>query len=60
MKPAKLSASKCFEVVTVTDQHRPHSGSRTGNLRVRAQKIPDTDRSLDKEQVRRAYEARLP
>lgn len=49
-----------FEMVTLTDNNRPHSGSRTGNLRALARKIPDASRALDKEQVLRAYEARLP
>jgi SAM-dependent methyltransferase len=49
-----------FEVLTFTDDRRPHSASRTGNLRVLARKIPDAGRPLDKEQVLRAYEARLP
>ena len=49
-----------FEVARLSDQHRPHSGSRTGNVRALARKIPDAGRSLDKEQVLRAYEARLP
>src|SRR5262245_44146423 len=48
-----------FEVVSLTDGRRPHSASRAANLRVVARKIPDTDRSLDKELVLRAYEARL-
>ncbi len=49
-----------FEVVTLIDDRRPHSASRTGNLRVLARKIPDAGRPLDKAQVLRAYEARLP
>jgi SAM-dependent methyltransferase len=48
-----------FEIVTLTGDRRPHSASRTGNLRVLARKIPDAYRPLDKEQVLRAYEARL-
>jgi SAM-dependent methyltransferase len=49
-----------FEVVTLSDQHRPHSASRTGNVRALARKIPDAGRSLDREQILMAYEARLP
>jgi hypothetical protein len=49
-----------FEIVRLTDRNRPHSASRTGNVRALARKIPDAGRSLDKEQVLRAYEARLP
>ena len=49
-----------FEVVTLSDQHRPHSGSRTGNVRALARKIPHAGRSLDREQILLAYEARLP
>jgi SAM-dependent methyltransferase len=48
-----------FEVVTVTDGHRPHSVGRSGNVRMLARKVPDGSRRLDKEQVLRAYEARL-
>jgi SAM-dependent methyltransferase len=49
-----------FDVVTLTDQHRPHSVGRTGNVRLLARKIPVAGQVLDKEQVLRAYEARLP
>jgi len=49
-----------FEVVTFTDGHRPHSVGRSGNVRVLARKIPDTNRVLDKEKILKAYEARLP
>ncbi|HEY7038502.1 MAG TPA: methyltransferase domain-containing protein [Methylomirabilota bacterium] len=49
-----------FEVARLSDRNRPHSASRTGNVRALARKIPDAGRSLDKEQVLRAYEARLP
>ena len=49
-----------FEVVRLGDRNRPHSASRTGNVRALARKIPDAGPSLDKEQVLRAYEARLP
>jgi ubiquinone/menaquinone biosynthesis C-methylase UbiE len=49
-----------FEVVRLSDRNRPHSASRTGNVRALARKIPAAGRSLDKAQVLRAYEARLP
>lgn len=49
-----------FEVVTFSDGHRPHSAGRAGNVRLLARKIPDSRRPLDKAQVLRAYEARLP
>ena len=48
-----------FDVVTMTDDHPPHSGGRSRSLRVVARKKPNTGRSLDKEQILRAYEARL-
>jgi SAM-dependent methyltransferase len=48
-----------FEMVTLTNGRRPHSASRTGNLRVLARKIPDAGRPLDKEKILQAYEARL-
>ncbi len=49
-----------FDVATFTDGHRPHSAGRSGNVRVLARKIPDACWPLDKAQVLRAYEARLP
>ncbi|HEU4439025.1 MAG TPA: hypothetical protein VFT36_07225, partial [Methylomirabilota bacterium] len=50
-----------FQIVKLTDRNRPHSASRTGNVRALARKIvPDGGRLLDKEQVLKAYEARLP
>ena len=50
-----------FEIVKLTERNRPHSASRTGNVRALARKIvPDGGRLLDKEQVLKAYEARLP
>jgi SAM-dependent methyltransferase len=49
-----------FEVVSFTDGHRSHSVGRAGNVRILARKIPDRSRPLDKDQVLRAYEARLP
>jgi len=49
-----------FEVVKFTDSHRPHSVSRSGNARLLARKVPDSRRPLDKAQVLRAYEERLP
>ncbi|HKW92344.1 MAG TPA: methyltransferase domain-containing protein [Methylomirabilota bacterium] len=49
-----------FEVVKFTDSHRPHSVGRSGNARLLARKVPDARRPLDKAQVLRAYEARLP
>ena len=50
-----------FEIVKLTDRNRQHSASRTGNVRALARKIvPDGGRLLDKEQVLKAYEARLP
>jgi SAM-dependent methyltransferase len=49
-----------FEVATFTDGHRPHSAGRTGNVRLLARKIPAASRPLDKAQVLKAYEARLP
>ena len=49
-----------FETVTVTDGHRPHSLGREGNVRLLARKVPDAGRPLDKADVLRAYEARLP
>lgn len=49
-----------FEVMTFSDGHRPHSAGRAGNVRLLARKIPDARRPLDKAQVLRAYEARLP
>jgi len=48
-----------FDVVTMTDSHPPHSGGRLGSLRIVARKKPNTRQSLDKEQILRAYEARL-
>jgi SAM-dependent methyltransferase len=48
-----------FDVVTMTDNHAPHSRGRLGSLRVVARKKPSTRQSLDKEQILRAYEARL-
>ena len=49
-----------FELATFTDGHRPHSAGRTGNVRLLARKIPGASRPLDKAQVLKAYEARLP
>ncbi len=49
-----------FEVVKFTDSHRPHSVGRSGNARLLARKVPDSRRPLDKAQVLRAYEERLP
>jgi SAM-dependent methyltransferase len=49
-----------FEIVRLSDRNPPHSTGRTGNVRALARKIPDAGRTLDKEQVLRAYEARLP
>ena len=49
-----------FEMVAVTDDHRPHSLGREGNVRLLARKVPDASRPLDKAEVLRAYEARLP
>jgi SAM-dependent methyltransferase len=49
-----------FEVVKLADSHRPHSVGRSGNARLLARKVPDARRPLDKAQVLRAYEARLP
>lgn len=49
-----------FELATFTDGHRPHSAGRTGNVRLLARKIPAASRPLDKAQVLKAYEARLP
>lgn len=49
-----------FEVVTFSDGHRPHSAGRAGNVRLLARKIPDKSRPLDKAEVLKAYEARLP
>ena len=49
-----------FEVTTFNDGHRPHSVGRAGNVRLLARKVPDRSRPLDKAQVLRAYEARLP
>src|SRR3989441_9534573 len=48
-----------FDVVTMTDSHPPHSGGRLGGLRNVGPKKPNTRQSLDKEQILRAYEARL-
>ncbi len=48
------------EVVAFTDGHPPHSLGRSGNVRVLARKIPDDSRRLDKEDILKAYEARLP
>ena len=48
-----------FDIVTMTDNHAPHSGGRLGSLRVVARKKPSTSQSLDKEQILRVYEARL-
>lgn len=47
-----------FEIVRLSDRNRPHSVSRTGNVRALARKIPEAGCSLDKEQVLRAYEDR--
>lgn len=49
-----------FEVMTFSDGHRPHSAGRSGNVRILARKIPDTRRPLDKDEILRAYETRLP
>jgi SAM-dependent methyltransferase len=49
-----------FEIVRLSDRNPPHSAGRTGNVRALARKIPDAGRTLDKEQVLKAYEARLP
>lgn len=48
-----------FDVVTMTDNHAPHSRGRLASIRVVAQKKPSTSQPLDKEQILRAYEARL-
>jgi len=48
-----------FDVVTMTDNLPPHSVGRRGSLRVVARKKPNTSQSIDKEQILRAYEARL-
>jgi SAM-dependent methyltransferase len=52
--------SEHFEVLTFTDGHRPHSVGRAGNVRLLARKVPDSSRPLDRAQVLKAYEARLP
>jgi SAM-dependent methyltransferase len=49
-----------FEIARLSDRNHPHSASRTGNVRALARKIPGGGLTLDKEQVLRAYEARLP
>jgi SAM-dependent methyltransferase len=49
-----------FEVVTLADNHPPHSGGRLCSVRVVARKIPRESRRLDKEKILQAYEARLP
>jgi len=49
-----------FEVVTLADNHPPHSGGRLCSVRVVARKIPRASRLLDKEKILQAYEARLP
>ena len=48
-----------FAIVTLTDNHPPHSVGRTCSLRVVAQKKPRVSRLLDKEKILRVYEARL-
>lgn len=52
--------SERFQLQASTDGHRPHSVGRAGNVRLMARKVPDPSRPLDKSQVLRAYEARLP
>jgi SAM-dependent methyltransferase len=49
-----------FEIAALTDGHPPHSVGRVGSLRVLARKVPHATRALDKTQILRAYEARLP
>jgi SAM-dependent methyltransferase len=49
-----------FEVTALTDHHPSHSVGRLGSVRIVARKARGMARSLDKEAILRAYEARLP
>ena len=48
-----------FDVVRQTDDHVSHSGWRTGSVRILAQKKPQANAVLDREQILQAYMARL-
>ena len=48
-----------FEVVTLADNHPPHSGGRLWSVRVVAHRKPRASHLLDKEKILQAYEARL-
>jgi SAM-dependent methyltransferase len=48
-----------FEVVTLTDNHPPHSEGRLCSLRVAALKKPRSSQPLDKDKILGAYEARV-
>ena len=49
-----------FDVVRLADHHPPHSGGRLHSVRAVARKKPGARRRLDKHEILRAYEDRLP
>jgi hypothetical protein len=49
-----------FDVVSLADHHPPHSGGRLHSVRAVARKKPGARQRLDKHEILRAYEDRLP
>ena len=49
-----------FDVVSLADHHAPHSAGRLHSVRAVARKKPQAGQHLDKEEILRAYEDRLP
>jgi SAM-dependent methyltransferase len=49
-----------FEIGVLTDKEAPHSEGRICSVRLVARKKPRASRPFDKEEILRAYEARLP
>jgi SAM-dependent methyltransferase len=52
--------SRDFEIAAMSDQEKPHSRGRPFSLRIVARKKPRAAHLLDKEEILRAYESRLP
>ena len=49
-----------FDVVSLADHHPPHSAGRLHSVRAVARKKPRARQRLDKQEILRAYEDRLP
>jgi SAM-dependent methyltransferase len=52
--------SEDFEIAAMSDKAKAHSRGRPFSLRIVARKKPGAGRALDKEEILRAYESRLP